>query len=57
MTYMHPETRNVEQHIGLTTTKHLTPAGTWLVRYRRVPSCRADYIAELAGFRTEAHHG
>jgi hypothetical protein len=39
-----------------TTTKHLTAAGAWLVRHRRVPYDIADFIAEMA-FRAEACHG
>jgi hypothetical protein len=49
MQNMHHETVFVEPQIGLTTAKHLTPAGAWLVRHHHVPYNIADYVAELAG--------
>jgi len=57
MNNMQHEARNVEPHIGSTTKNDLTFAGAWLVRHRRVPSDLADFIAEMAGLRTEARYG
>lgn len=57
MTYMYPETRNVEPQIGSATAKHLTPAGACLVRHHHVPHNIANYIAERAGLRVEVRHG